>query len=467
MQTLKYYRLTIMMGMLLTVSSCEKFVEVEAPKTLLYQENVFNDNTTATSAMTSIYSQMMNNTMPYQIPYFTGLSGDELFNYSTFAPALEIYGNKITATNSSTRTLWENSYKYIYQANAVIEGVENSKLLSDYVKKQLVGEAKFIRAFWYFYLVNLYGDIPIITTTDYKINSLSYRKPVAEVYTQLISDLRESNDLLSVDYLDKDNKTITSERTRPTKAAALALLARVYLYNNDWKNAEITSTNLITSSKFALLPLNQVFLKNSREAIWQLQMVSTTYNTPEGNGFILSGKPSLNTTRSSAISPSLLTAFELGDNRRSTWVGTITASSITYNFPAKYKVSTGSSPSEYSMVFRLAEVYLIRAEARAKQDKISEAQSDLNMIRLRAGLGNTNASSQSLLIDAIIKERRVELFTEWGHRWFDLKRTGELNNVMTVYAANKGVSWLNYKKLYPIPQTEILNDLNITQNEGY
>jgi hypothetical protein len=130
--------------------------------------------------------------------------------------------------------------------------------------------------------------------------------------------------------------------------------------------------------------------------------------------------------------------------------------------------------TEYFMVLRLGEQYLIRAEARAKQGNIGGAQSDLNVIRNRAGLPNTTASDEASLITAILKERRVELFCEWGHRWFDLKRLGKIDEVMNIVTpikSNGTVQWQSYKALYPLPLGDLfINNIQnpyLTQNPGY
>jgi hypothetical protein len=116
------------------------------------------------------------------------------------------------------------------------------------------------------------------------------------------------------------------------------------------------------------------------------------------------------------------------------------------------------------MVLRLAEQYLIRAEARARLGKVPESQADINAIRSRSGLSNTTAADPAALLLAIEKERQVELFSEWGHRWLDLKRTGRADAVL---GAEKPTDWQPTDALYPIPQNEILSNPLLTQNLGY
>jgi starch-binding outer membrane protein, SusD/RagB family len=337
--------------------------------------------------------------------------------------------------------------------------------VSPAVKKQLTGEAKFMRSFWYFYLVNIYGSVPLVTTTDYRINSTAPRASKEKLYEQIINDLVDAQAILSSNYVDASDTVITVDRIRPTKWAAMALLARVYLYNKEWRNAEIQSTNVISNSTmFDLVgDLNQVFLMNSPEAILQLQPATPGYNTNEGAALILTSTP---TTVS--LSREFLNSFESGDSRKAKWIDSISANGSVFYFPFKYKIRIGDQISEYSMVLRLAEQYLIRAEARAQQGNILGAQEDLNIIRSRAGLPNTTASSQSDLIAAVQHERRAELFTEWGHRWFDLKRTNTVDNVMSVITPTKGGdAWKSYQQYYPIPITDILANKSLTQTDGY
>ena len=339
------------------------------------------------------------------------------------------------------------------------------------MKQQLIGEAKFIRAFCYFYLVNLYGDVPLVTGTDYSVNSTLEKKPKAQVWQQIIKDLIDAKVQLSSMFLNSDALSITTERVRPTKWAAMALLARSYLYNEDWLNAQEEADSIINNSTmFGLPQLSGVFIKNSMEAIWQLQPVNTGWNTELARVFVLTGAP--NSLRPVYLSTSLLSSFEAGDKRDSLWVNSIVSSGTTYYFPYKYKIITQNAPvTEYTTVFRLAELYLIRAETRARQNELTSGISDLDKIRGRAGLpliSVTNPNiSQSALLAAIVHERQVELFTEWGHRWLDLKRLRQIDSVMNLVATQKGGKWNTVQQFYPIPLTDIQRDPNLIQNTGY
>jgi hypothetical protein len=458
----------------LLATSCKKFVEIGPPKTQLVSTTVFQSDGTATSALISIYVSSINQTAnPYIMALYPGLSADELKSFATTVSLRQIYTNTLNPLDGKSSDIWTGGYNCIYQANAVIEGCKTSKTLSPNVKKRIIAEALFLRAFWQFYLLNEFGDIPIVITTDYNLSAHLSRSNKDSVYEQIISDLKDAQSDLSDNYVDGSSTNVSIERVRVNKSAATALLARVYLFTGNYAEAEAQATRVIDNrTLYEIVNLDDVFKKNSKEAIWQLMKpLPTTQNTPEGANFILTTKPATNLSKSSTISESLLSAFEAGDNRKVNWIGKITNSGIDYYFPYKYKVSSSSTISEYSMVLRLAEQYLIRAEARAQLDDLTNAISDIDVIRNRAGLPlikdiNPNINKQNL-IDQILKERRIELFTEWGHRWMDLKRTGKIDAVMTTEAIAKGSAWDTRKQYYPIPESEINNNSNLIQNPGY
>jgi len=455
----------------LTLLSCKKNVEVGPPITQLATSSVFTDNNTATAAQLVLYSQMR--TDPYNLARITGLSSDELFTYATGQVSKDLYANTLNAaTDGGSISTWPVTYNYIYEENAVLEGIGKSDLLSPAVKQQLTGEAVFLRTFWYFYLTNLYGDVPLITTTDYKINTALPRAPQQQVYQRIIADLKNAENLLNSDYVDASDTVITSERVRPTKWAATALLARTYLYSKNYDSAESRATVVINNPIFQIASLDDVFFMNSSEAIWQLMPLSTAFAATEGLYFILNTSPATGNNNSSTISTQLMGTFEAGDNRKTHWIGSYTKNGSTYFFPNKYKDGSASRTlREYSMILRLAEQYLIRAEARARQGNISGtggALADLNVIRHRAGLLDYSGSmDQASVIAAIQHERQVELFAE-AHRWFDLKRTGTVDAVMSlVTPMKKGNTWSSYQQFYPIPITDVQNSLTLTQTPGY
>jgi hypothetical protein len=468
--------------LVLVVFSCKKFVEVPGPYTSTSSENVYKDNISSSAVLNGIYAKMADNRMTFggitSISLFAGLSSDEftLATISAGAGLQDYYQNSLQP--ESVLNIWDNTYSLIYVCNSAIEGLKDNKFLTINTQKQLLGEAKFMRAFFYFYLVNLYNEVPLVLSTDYKVNSSLPKSSKNIIYSQIIGDLQEAKLLLPAQYVDGFGRQIV-DRTRPNLWAATALLARVYLYsgnngdNSAWSKAESESSLLINNSALFDLPstnLDKVFLKNSKEAIWQLEPISPfVYNTYEALTFIIPST-GINSDNPVCLSNSFMNSFEVGDQRKNQWIGKYseTSPAVDYYYPHKYKENSAYSPvTEYSMVLRVAEQYLIRAEARARQNNVIGGESDVNIIRRRAGLSDLNLTTQSSLLLSISKERRIELFSEWGHRWLDLKRLGEVDDVMKPESIIKGSSWSAYKAIYPIPLNDILNDPNLKQNSGY
>jgi hypothetical protein len=333
----------------------------------------------------------------------------------------------------------------------LLENIEISSGLTQLVKQQLKGEALFLRAYSNFYLINTYGEVPLPLTTDVKITSTLSRKNIEKVYEQIIIDLVKAKSILSPSYPN-------TEKVRANKWAATALLARIYLYNQSWSGAEQEATEVINSGLYTPLDnVKHVFIKNSKESI--LQFWTQNGFTVEGSLFI----PSENAIPNYYLTDQLLNAFEMGDQRKIEWINSSIVNGQTYYYPFKYKNRTTVPVGEYLTTLRLGELFLIRGEARAMQNNIVGANDDLNVIRNRAGLSNSVALSQSDVLIEIENERRIEFFCEWGHRFYDLKRNGNLNSVMSNIKPN----WQSTSILLPIPHYELLNNPNLHQNPGY
>jgi len=440
---------------------CESFVEVEQPSGLLTKENVFEDKNTADAAVMAIYASMRDTGMltgnSISITTKMGAYTDELNFYGiTSNTTLNFYNNTLLPTNPQVNTWWKSAYYQIYAANSVIQGVTDSKSLTIADKNQFTAEALFIRSLLHFYLMNLYGDIPYVTGTDYIYNSKIGRTDEITLSAKIKEDLVKSYSLISEEYL-------SSERTRPNKAAVMALLARVYLYTGNWPEASNSASYIINKDQIYKweTDLNKIFLKGSTTTIWQYKPALEGQNSAEGGAMILlTGPPS-----DVALNPNFVNNFQPGDQRRQKWIGSVSKGSSTWYYANKYKTKIRTASSvEYSIQFRLAEQYLIRAEARAHQGDLIGAKEDLNKIRQNAGLLNTKALSQKEIIDAILEERKFELFTESGHRFFDLKRTGDLDLRLTGIKTG----WNSTDSLIPIPESELnLNPKLLPQNPGY
>lgn len=459
-QIKKYSKMIGLLTFFFLLLGCDDFVTVDAPKSQLTSSAVFEDTSTATATLTNIYAQMRENgILTGRIGGFSCLLGvysDELISYESGIYSTEsFYANSLLSSNSYISSLWNNTYSQIYAANAVIEGVTNSSTLNETVKKQLKGEALFIRAFLHFQLMNVFGDIPYVKTTDYNQNSSVGRMNVEQVYQDIISDLENATTLVDASYLNYD-------RIRPNKAVIQALLARVYLYHGDYAEASNSASAVLNETATYQLEenLDEEFLSESTSTIWQFSPGASGANAYEANTFIFFVGP----PNRVALNPSLISQFETLDLRKNHWVKEVTNGSEIWYHTYKYKQDNATSTSlEYSIVLRLPEQYLIRAEARAKQGDLIGAKEDLNIIRQRAGLAGTLAETQNEILESIFQERRVELFTEFGHRFFDLKRAGQLDAVL---AYKPG--WSITDQLWPIPLIEMeANPFLTPQNPGY
>lgn len=429
MRFLKYIAIV---GLSLGLYSCESYLDVGVPKDEVAAGLAFSDDKAATASVTGVYSRM--NQLNYQFAnvlsmVLPAMEADEFAYAAQYAAYDEFKANAVLPSNQFLATLWSQPYEYIAQANMCIEGLDKATSLSPEVKSQLIGEAKFLRAFCYFYLVNNFGGVPLILNSNVGENNFKNRSPEAEVYTSIIEDLKDAKSKLLDGYPNGVAVNANGQRIRPNKGAATALLARAYLYTKKWDLAEIEATEVINNPLYKLMPtadMNKVFLKNSDEAIWQIQAVNVSGGRNTWEGFLIIPANIVTGTPLFRLIPNhLYNAFEPGDQRHENWVGKITTTAgVTHKYPYKYKARFGVTPTaEYTMVLRLGEQYLIRAEARYNQKKYNLAQDDINDIRERSGLtalslGNADAAVR----EAIEQERRVELFAEWGHRWYDLRR---------------------------------------------
>lgn len=456
---------------------CRKFLDAPTPVGKIAGSEVYVSDNSVASVVSGNFSLMQrsavfsHNTL---VSLQTGLYTDELKSLD-FILGSDYRAFYVDEINGNLAADWPSLYNQIYTVNTAIEGINNTKAVLNY-KDQWLGESLFNRAFLYFYLVNLFGDVPLATTSDYRVNNVLARAPRLQVYQQMITDLKQAQSLLSIDYKDGYG-AITADRARPNRLAATALLARIYLYTGDWANAEKQTNDVIGNTAYQLVIPSQVFLAASKETIWGLAPTDnaivpdfTNYNNNIPAIIASSGSP-INYNVFVAMSQSLVNAFEPGDARFANWVGvsTVTATdsvpAAIYYFPNKYKSSIPGT--EYMVMLRLAEQYLIRAEARAESGDISGGQTDLNAVRARANLPATTANSQAELLSSIAKERRIELFSELGNRFFDLKRTGAIDAVMNVAALQKGGTWSSFKQIWPIPPADIVANPNLTQAPGY
>lgn len=449
--------------LLLAACSCKKVIHTPVPSNDMDAASVYSSDAGAEAAMIGFYNQAMDNTQGIlngSISLYGGLSADELACTFPFLPEDSFYINRLTPSNVLSSNLFSSAYNLIYGLNSIIEGVSRTGQVSSAERIRLFGEAKFLRSLLYFHLIQLYGGVPLVTGTQYTVNAWLPRATADSLYGQLIADLKEAQQGLPVDYIT--HAGYEGDRTRPVQASATALLARIYCYRKAWALAAQAATAVIDDGRYRLEPgLDSVFLSTSREAIWQLQPVHDTMATADAKALLPFGPLRF---LYFYLTPQLLGGFEPGDQRRLHWTATTAMGGKPYVYAYKYKLAGyhAGQATEYEMVLRLAEQYLIRAEARAQLGDLTGALADLNRIRQRAALPASQAGDQATILSAILAERRVELFTEWGHRWFDLKRLGQADAVLGTKPG-----WRSTDTLYPIPVYEVLGNPNIEQNPGY
>lgn len=453
---IKYW---IMMTTFMSLMGCESFIEVEAPNNQILAVDAFTTKSGAESALAEIYARIREegvvtgNTVGGTV--IMAAYSDDLIFFGTNTTLQQFANHTLIPSNTSINTIWRTTYAHIYAINAFKEGVANSVNIAEEDKSRFLGEALFLRAFLHFYLVNCYGQIPYCTSTDYTVNQNISKKSESEIYNLILQDVTEAKELIPEDYP-------TAERVRPNKSVVDAFLARVYLYNQDWQEANDAATAVIENQLYSWnLDIEQEFLRDNPSIIWSLHPGLQGLNTRDARSFVFASGPPTRPT----LAPDLHNAFEANDFRKTAWIKTIQGAGGPWYHANKYKKITNTGVSEeYTILFRLAEMYLIRAECKAMLNDLEGAKEDLNKIRNRAGIADTGANTQQDVLQAILNERRLELFTEQSHRFFDLKRTGKANEVLSIVKPN----WRETNRVFPLPENELLLNQNLLpQNPGY
>jgi len=451
---------TILFLWLLLFASCEKLVEVDYPSNQVGTTQVFEDINTANAALAGLCAAIRDQSIITGGSYYGAdplLSSytDDLDCYFNDQNGVaDLYQNQQQATNTKIETIWETAYQQVYYANSIIYGSEHSTALSDTDKDRIKGEALLVRSLIYFYLQQLFGDIPYTTSLDYEYNRKISKTDAATVMEHLEADLTEAAGLLQDEYRD-------SERIYPNRKVAQLLLARIYLVRNEWSLAEKIADTILLSPLYQFQPdINEVFHKSGTHILWQLKPKKSGNATTEAMFYYFTGSA----PNSYVLTQNLINTFDDADLRKQNWMAPVTFGGQTWYRPYKYKNHVNvSNYDEYSIVFRLEEVYFIMAEALAKQNRFDEALPFLNATRERAGLTAVTSLSGDDFITELLAEKRREFFTESGHRFLDLKRWGKLD-VLSAVKPN----WDDYKEVWPLPQSEMLLNTNLSpQNNGY
>jgi len=428
------------------LSSCKKYLD-EKPNNAIATEDAIIDAGTARAAIIGAYDRVQGY-YAANYPTLGTIPADNVVFNGTLTEYLQLDQNAVPTDNVITVATYQGIYKAINSANSVIAAVPgvNDPLLTATEKNKIVGEAYFIRALGYFDLARGWGGVQLQLKPTTDLNGLKgvKRSTLDQTYDQVLADLTQAEQLLPED---------ATTRNRAQKSVARALRARLHLYRKQWADAESYATQVISNTKYALVKPYKAFFTApflSTESVFEL-----TYSVNDKNGFWSTWYPS-SAGGSFTLKPSDVIVNKLNNPL----IGGTRSALIAGTSPNVYGVlyNTVGVSTDPSYVIRIAELYLIRAEARAQQGNLVGAAADLNVIRDRAGLAPTTAATQADLLQAIEDENSVEFAFE-AHRWFDLVRTGRAGSVLNISNPNR--------YLFPIPLSDIQSDPDVTQNPGY
>jgi len=377
---------------------------------------------------------------------FGDLLTDNVEHVGTLTAFSSADANQLRSDNSSVDEIWNSIYDGINRTNVILLKVPPLTDLDDTEKNEILGEAHFLRALHYHNLVKLWGDVPIrltpVTSPDEAADAV--RSPVADVYTQIISDLTEAGTLI----------TSTEPTTQANVGAVHALRARVALYQADYATA-VAEADAVIDQGYTLAPLYSDLFdpdgKDTPEDIFKVIFTPVQFNL---EGFYYTSED-FDGRGEVAPTQELMDSYEPGDARLA-WSITLTEDGALSG--SKWPTTIGG---EDMHAIRFAEVLLIKAEAQARQNDLAGAVETYNPIRVRAGLAphvlGTDVTTQAEVLAAIDHERRLELAME-GDRWPDLVRTGTATTVLGIP---------DFQTLWPIPQAERTAAPGLTQNPGY
>lgn len=446
------------------MSACNTVVLDPPAVDLLIDDIVFTTASDLPSVRIGLYSAARSIGSPtVQAGDFTA---DNIIHLGTFTDYRELGTKQITPSNGVVGALWGSVFRSIYLANFVLERLPTIASVRAADAKALTAEAKFLRGYANFIGAHTFGGIPKVTSTTLATNRTIPRASKEEILTWALEDFQAA----LADLPDGDPQDRNVFAGYATKNAARAALARYYLYQKNWAQAEAYATLLINSTNYSLVSYNDVVTKDfTQESIFEFGYTLNDYSGDINNYFV--GRREVVPSNQVVVS---LLSRESG-NRSQTLEFDFTKQKGNDNGWTLRKYGTADESNRNFVIFRLGEMYLIRAEARAQQGKITGttgAIADINRLRTRAGDGLADSAkpplittaTQSEMLSIIERERVYELSFE-GHRWYDLVRTGRAQAVMSAFSTNWNVKY----ELWPIPQTEIQRNPSLAgqQNPGY
>ena len=444
------YSAILVSGLLFSQTACSDFLEQE-PANYISDEAVITNESSAKSALNGVYHRLGASAY-YGGRYFdagVNLASDNV----TWTGSLNFYydfdTHQYSAENQLLSYAWYGIYATVNQANQVIEKTQALSSISDNERRRIIAEATVLRSLAFFDLARTWGNVPLVKAATHAPNQFDGVKQTQAkaVYQEVVNDISSVLGDLSQ----------ANDRVHVSRSVAEALLARVSLYLENWAKAEEYATKVIENPSYALGSINDLLNgKLAQESVFELAYSSSFTNdqsaywrSPNDGGRHEWG-PSKEIVQ-------LLSNPTIGGDRSAFFTDQSSAQVPDYYVGTLYH---RPSADDNVILFRLAEAYLIRAEARAKQQNanLEGAISDLNTIRERSQVDPLNESlSQQAIIQAIEDENRVEFAIE-PHRWFDLVRTGRAVAVL-------GIS--EHQQLFPIPYNDIEADKDLQQNPNY
>ncbi len=485
--------ITFVLLMAMMLSACNEFLDLK-PISDATAENAYATASDAEAALAGTYDSFSQQYYIWDNIIFNDVISDNYYAGGDNAEIFSVEDLNISPTNSRLWDNWSQLYNAISKANTVlakVPGIVDTKLDNGNRRAQILGEASFLRAYHYYQLVKMWGGVPLITApvaSTSPAETQKERSTEAEVYAQIIADL----EFAAANLPDSYGSDASINKARATKAAANALLAKIYAQKADrnydkvleYANAVINSpAGYVLLSKYADLFDGAHY--NNAESIIEVQFLGAT----EGNwgpGLVLPPSITGDTWRK-FVTPShdLINAFDAeGDVVRKSasilfekapWADEYWSPAVNGSIPFafKWKTSASGASTNRQYILRLADIILLKAEALNSKGQLEDAKTALNLVRTRAGLANTTATTKETLRLAILNERRLELAQE-AQRWDDLRRYNLAVDVMNNLAEvnlitnqTKKYTMTVEKQLLPIPQSERNRNLQLGQNPGY
>ncbi len=382
-------------------------------------------------------------------------TADMIIHNGTFTQFREFGNKEITSANGAAGALWGSMYRTIYISNFILEKLPEIVGVSQIEKDNVLATAHFMRGYAYFVGAYTYGGIPLVINTSLEENSNIPRASKEDVLAQSLDDFNKAEELIPV--LDT-NPAFVSIWT------VYAALARFHLYAENWQLAIDYATVVIDSEEFLL---SQDFSDIVLDDFPTGSILEVGYTLNDDPGTSTYGLNNLFEARREVIPSNqavlALNSDESGDRRFTMYFDPEEMGGIDNGWTvAKY--GTADQDNNNIIIFRIAEMYLIRAEANVQLNNLEEAEDDINLLRERANSPTIELTNRNQALLLIEDERLYELAYE-GHRWYDLVRTGRVDEVMNNFSAN----WRQAFERWPIPIGEIQNNpaLQGDQNEGY